>query len=185
MKTIDMRFEADMMQEWVGKKFVKYKCDPFNITNSVTQIVGLYIGDEIYSLTNIQKAVDYFGFIEDMSVFKITKVEDSAIKSALKNVEMISTSVSKEITSVKIVNEKQTMVINGELAYEVWLTRAIIFEVGGREISFEKDTVPFSEEIIIQRGHDLIDKISDNDDFLQEWDEEYFPKYKRDVLVIK
>lgn len=104
MKTIDMRFEADMMQEWVGKKFV---------------------------------------------------------------------------------NEKQTMVINGELAYEVWLTRAIIFEVGGREISFEKDTVPFSEEIIIQRGHDLIDKISDNDDFLQEWDEEYFPKYKRDVLVIK
>ncbi len=98
---------------------------------------------------------------------------------------MISTFVSKETTSVKIVNEKQTMTINGELAYEVWLTRAIIFEMGGREISFEKDTVPFSEEIIIQRGHELIDKITDNDDFLQEWDEEYFPKYKRDVLVIK
>ena len=31
----------------------------------------------------------------------------------------------------------------------------------------------------------LIDKISDNDDFLQEWDEEYSPEYKRDVLVIK
>ncbi|SDY58779.1 hypothetical protein [Lachnobacterium bovis] len=77
------------------------------------------------------------------------------------------------------------MAINGESAYEVWLTRAIIFEVSGREISFEKDTIPFSEEIIIQRGHDLIDKISDNDDFLQEWDEEYSPEYKRDVLVIK
>ncbi len=62
MKTIDMRFNADMIQEWVGEKFVKYKCDPFNITNSVTQIVGLYIGDDIYSLTNIQEAVDYFGF---------------------------------------------------------------------------------------------------------------------------
>lgn len=185
MKTIDMRFNADMIQEWVGEKFVKYKCDPFNITNSVTQIVGLYIGDDIYSLTNIQEAVDYFGFIEDMSVSRIMKVEDSAIKSALKDVEMISTSVSEEITSVKIINEKQTMTINGELAYEVWLTRAIIFEMGGREISFEKDTVPFSEEIIIQGGHELIDKISDNDDFLQEWDEEYSPEYKRDVLVIK
>ena len=42
-----------------------YKCDAFNFTNSVTQIVGLYIGDEIYLLTNIQEAVDYFGFIED------------------------------------------------------------------------------------------------------------------------
>ena len=185
MKTIDMRFNDDIIQEWIGKKFVKYKCDPFNVTNSATQIVGLYIGDEIYSLTNIQEAVDYFGIIEDMSVFKITKVEDSAIKSVLKNVEMITTSVSKEITSVKIVNEQQNMAINGESAYEVWLTRAIIFEVSGRELSFEKDTVPFSEEIIIRRGHDLIDKISDNDDFLQEWDEEYSPEYKRDVLVIK
>ncbi len=39
-----MRFNADMILEWVGEKFVKYKCDPFNITNCVTQIVGLYIG---------------------------------------------------------------------------------------------------------------------------------------------
>ncbi len=185
MKVIDMRFDACIVQSWVGKIFTKYKCDAFNFTNSVTQIVGLYIGDEIYSLTNIQEAVDYFGFIEDMSVSKITKVEDSAIKSAFKNVEMISTPVGEEITSVKIVNEQQTMEINDEAAYEVWLTRAIIFEVGGREISFEKDTVPFSEEITIQRGYDLIDKISDNDDFLEDWDDEYTPAYKREVIVVK
>lgn len=185
MKVIDMRFDAGIIQSWVGKKFTKYKCDAFNFTNSVTQIVGLYIGDEVYSLTNIQEAVDYFGFIEDMSVSKITKVEDSAIKSAFKNVEMISTPVGEEITSVKIINEQQTMAINGEPAYEVWLTRAIIFEVGGREISFEKDTVPFSEEITIQRGYNLIDKISDNDDFLEEWDDEYSPAYKREVVVVK
>ena len=185
MKKIDMRFDSDLIQSWVGKSFVKYKCDAFEFTNSVTQIVGLYIGDEIYSLTNIQEAVDYFGFIENMSVSKITKVEDSAIKSAFKNVEMISTPVGEKIISVKIVNEQQTMAINSEPAYEVWLTRAIIFEVGGREILFEKDTVPFSEEITIQRGYNLIDKISDNDDFLEEWDEEYSPAYKREVVVVK
>ncbi|MBR4515258.1 MAG: hypothetical protein IKO61_10280 [Lachnospiraceae bacterium] len=184
MKVIDMRFNTGIIQSWVGKIFVKYKCDAFNFTNSVTQIVGLYIDDEVYSLTNIQEAIDYYGFIEDMSVSKITRVEDSAIKSAFKNVEMISTPVGEKITSVKIVNEQQTMAINGEPAYEVWLTRAIIFEVGGREISFEKDTVPFSEEITIQRGYDLIDKISDNDDFLKEWDEEYTPSYKREVIYI-
>ncbi len=184
MKNIDMRFDPDLIQSWIGKVFKKYKCDAFEFTNSVTQIVGLYIGDEVYALTNVQEAVDYFGTTEDMSVAKLSDSEDAMIKSAFKDVEMISTPVGEEITSVKIVNEQQSMAINGEPAYEVWLTRAIIFEVGGREISFEKDTVPFSEEITIQRGYNLIDKVSDNDDFLEEWDDEYLPEYKREVIEI-
>ena len=104
--------------------------------------------------------------------------EDAMIKSAFKDVEMISTPVGEEITSVKIVNEQQTVAINGELTYEVWLTRAIIFEVGGREISFEKDTIPFSEEITIQRGYNLIDKISDNNDLTKKINE-LKKKYQR------
>ena len=56
--------------------------------------------------------------------------------------------------------------------------------MGEREILFEKDTVPFSEEITIQRGYNLIDKVSDNDDFLQEWDDDYSPEYKREIVEI-
>ena len=63
-----MRFDQSIIGDWIGKIFIKYKCDAFNYTNSVTQIVGLYIGDEVFSLTNIQEAVDYFGIVEDMSV---------------------------------------------------------------------------------------------------------------------
>ena len=174
-----------MIQSWIGKKFDKYKCDAFEFTNSVTQIVGLYISDEVYALTNVQEAVDYFGTTDNMAVAKLSVTVDSMIKSAFKVVEMVSTPVGEVITSVMIVNEQQTMAINGELAHEVWLTRAIIIEVGDREISFEKDTVPFSEEITIQRGYDLIDKISGNDDFLEAWDEEYSPAYKREVVVVK
>lgn len=184
MKTIDMRFHNDLIRDWVGKTFNNYKCDAFEFTNSVTQIVGLYIGDEVYALTNIQETVDYYGTTEDMAVAKLTVSEDSWIKSAFKDVEMISTPVGDKIASVKVVNEQQKMIISGEPAYEVWLTRAIVIEVGGREISFEKDTVPFSEEITIQRGYNLIDKISDNDDFLEEWEEGYSPEYKREVVVI-
>lgn len=180
-----MRFDSNLIQSWIGKKFDKYKCDAFEFTNSVTQIVGLYIGDEVYALTNVQEAVDYFGTTDNMAVAKLSVTVDSMIKSAFKVVEMVSTPVGEVITSVKIVNEQQTMAINGELAHEVWLTRAIIIEVGDREISFEKDTVPFSEEITIQRGYDLIDKISGNDDFLEAWDEEYSPAYKREVVVVK
>ena len=138
--------------------------------NEVFAMKPLDIGDEVYAFTNVQEAVDYFGTTDDMAIAKLSASEDAKIKSAFKDVEMISTPIGEEITSVKLDNEQQTMAINGEPAYEVWLTRAIIFEVGGREISFEKDTVPFLEEITIQRGYNLIDKISDNDDFLEEWD---------------
>lgn len=61
MKTLDFRFDASVIQSWIGRNFRKYKCDAFEFTNSVTQIVGLYIGDEVYALTNIQEPVDYYG----------------------------------------------------------------------------------------------------------------------------
>ncbi len=185
MKTIDMRFDPKVVQNWIGKVFHRYKCDAFEFTNSVTQIVGLYIGDEVYALTNVQETVDYFGNTDDMAVAKLSLSEDVAVKSAFKDVEMISTPIGDVISAVKVVNEQQKMTINGEAEYDVWLTRAIIIEAGGREVSFEKDIVPFSEEIIIRRGYDLIDKVADNDDFLNEWDQEYSPEYKREVVVIK
>ena len=184
MKSIDMRFDLKMIQNWIGKSFNKYKCDAFDFTNSVTQIVGLYIGDKVYSLTNIQEPVDYYGISEDMAVAKLSEVEEADIKSAFKDVEMISTPVGGIIKSIKLINEQQKMAFNEELVYEVWLTRAIIFEVGDREILFEKDTVPFSEEIIIQRGYNLIEKISDNESFLEDWDDEYTPEYSREVIMV-
>ncbi len=185
MRVTDMRFDQSIIQGWIGKIFKKYKCDAFEFTNSVTQIVGLYIGDGVYALTNIQEPVDYYGETDDMAVSKLCFSEDGKIKSAFADVEMISTPINEVIKSVKLINEQQKISINDELIYEVWLTRAIIFEVGGREISFEKDTVPFSEEITIRRGYNLIEKVSDNDEFLQEWDEGYLPEYKRETIIIR
>jgi len=54
MKRIDMRFDQNTLKKWIGKNFVKYKCDPFAYINSVTAIVGIFIDDEVYKLTNIQ-----------------------------------------------------------------------------------------------------------------------------------
>lgn len=185
MKVIDMRFNNTMIQELIGKQFNKFCHDPFEFTNSVTQIVGLYIGDEIYSLTNKQEVVDYFGNTDDIAVLKLCKSENSEIKSALKDVNMISTPVNETIVSVKIVNENQKVSIKNRETYDIWLTRAIIISTGEREISFEKDTVPFSEEIIIQRGYNLVDKCSDKNGFLEGWDEDYIPECIRDVIEIK
>ena len=185
MKKKDMRFNVELVQSWIGKNLKKYKCDPFTFTHSVTQIVGLYIEDNVYALTNIQEPVDYFGNIDNMAIFKLAISDNIKIKSIFENVEMIDTPIKDIITGVKLVNEQQTLMIHGKITYEIWLTRAIIIDVGGREISFEKDTTPFSEEIIIRRGYDLLDKVSDNDDFLEEWDDDCIPEYHRQIIEIK
>ena len=184
MKTIDMRFDEDILRSFVGKTFSEYKCDPFVFTNSVTQIVGLYIDDKVYSMTNIQESVDYFGDTEDISVCKFKESEKKDIQSAFKDTEMISTPVKGIIEKILLVNEKQQLFKEGEELYSVWLTRGIVFFVNGREISFEKDIVPFSEEIIIRRGYSLLRDFSDEKEFLQSWSEEYEPMCNRQVIEI-
>lgn len=72
MKTQDMRFDQELIQSWIGQKFDKYRCDPFIFTNSVAQIIGLYIGHDVYALTNIQERIDdYFGYPDDNAVYKL------------------------------------------------------------------------------------------------------------------
>jgi hypothetical protein len=184
MKQIDMRFDQNIIRSWIGAKFEKYKCDRFDYTNSVTQIVGLYISGEIFALKNEQEFVDYFGEDEDIAIYRLMKLETDTIKSAFSDMEQINTPVNSKIESVTIVNEHQQLYEQKELLYDVWVTRGIIFKVDGREILFEKDTIPFSEEIFIQKGYDLYGKIASPEDFLTGWDEKYEPKVFREAIVV-
>lgn len=184
METIDMRFNIITIKKLVGKMFSKYKCDAFDFTNSVTQIVGLYIGEQVYSLTNIQENVDYFGNIDNIAICRFSEKGDDDIKSAFKNTKMITTPVDGIIDKIILVNENQKLSKNNEALYNVWLTRAIIFFVGEREISFEKDNIPFSEEIIIRRGYNLFEKLSDEKEFLMSWDKGFIPECTRENIEI-
>ena len=184
MHTIDMRFNDEIIRSLIGKKFSKYRCDAFDFTNSVTQIVGMYIGDKVYSLTNIQESVDYFGDSEDVAVCKFEETVDTNIKSAFKDTEMITTPIDGVIEKIILVKENKKLFKDGVELYNVWLTRGIIFFVDGREISFEKDGIPFSEEIIIRRGYDLIEKFSDEKEFLTSWGEGVIPKCTREINEI-
>ena len=88
------------------------------------------------------------------------------------------------IDYITVVNEHQK-VKNLKDDYEVWLTRGIIFSVDGREISFEKDNVPFSEEIIIRRGYNLLEKFTDVNDFLEGWEKGILAECHREVIEMK
>ena len=181
----DMRFDQELIKTFIGKNFKQYKCDPFVYTNSVSQICGIYIDDEIYALKNIQQVVDYFGTQDDIAVFSLAKAEESEIKSCYENTEQIITPAKEAIESVTLINEHQTITKDGVQEYDVWLTRGIIIKTTSREYSFAKSTVPFSEEIEIFKGDDALSQYEDGSDFLEGWDEGIEPNVEQEVVVLQ
>lgn len=178
MKTIDMRFNLDVIKDLLGKCFKKYKSDAFDFTNSVTRTLGVYIDDLVYEFRNEQESVDYFGVTDDYAVFKMIKTTDNDIRSFFLDTEQINTPINEQISKIIVVNENQK-------TYNVWLTRAFIFHLKDREVCFEKDTVPFSEEIIIRRGYSLLNEIDGTEHFLDDWDDDITPKCSREIIELK
>lgn len=185
MKIIDVRFDGKIFQSFIGKIFYKYRCDPFVYAPSVTQTVGLYIGDEVYKASNVQETVDYYGNMDEVAVFRFTKTQDEEIYSALAGVEQIDTVIDGRIEKIVLVNENQQTFENGIQTYDVWLTRGVIFTVDGREISFEKQNWPYSEEINIERGYNLIDKFGDVSEFSEDWEAEIKAIATRSNVIFK
>ena len=185
MKKIDMRFDSNLFKTFIGKPFRKYRCDEFIYTSSVTQIVGFYIGDEIFKMTNILEPTDYYGVKEDIAICKFNFCEEPEIKSAFVDGRLTDSPINGIINQIKMINEHQQVFTNNTLEYDVWLTRGIIFSVDGRELSFEKDVVPFSEEINIRKGYELIDSFGKEDGFVEGWDENIRAQVERELITIE
>ena len=173
MKKFNHLVNPSIFKDTVGLSFKKYKCNDFLSTNSVYQIVGLYIDNKVFALRNELQPMDYFGTTEDIAVFSLSECFDKNIISGLKNVEMHDNVIAKNITSIRIINENQKIYVYSRLEYDIDLTRAIIFTLSsGEEICFEKDSWIFSEEIVINRGPNLINQITSPDDFYKRIAEE-------------
>ena len=165
----DVRLDIAKFKQMIGQTFIKYKCDPLVFTNSVTGIVGLYIGNQIYELKNEQTKFQYFDSIDDVALWNIKEVKDSDIHSFFEDTEQINTPVNQKIEKITLINEKQVACIDN-LNYSLLVTRAIVFHLENRDIYFEKDNTAFSEEIEIKRGHDLLSEFPKrNYYFLDQW----------------
>ena len=161
MYKLERFFSEDILAEmrtWIGKEFTKYKCDPFTFGNQVYQIVGLFIGENCYKLTNCLEVINYFGTDEDICFFNLCRCKEDAIVSGLKSSEQIDISIHRKIRQVELMKEHQYLKdLNGrEFIYDFVRGFSIIFE-DNYELAFEK-TDPFSEEIAITRGESLTDK---------------------------
>ena len=173
MKKFNHLIDPLIFEGVVGLSFNKYKCNDFVFTNSVYQIVGLYIDHKVFSIENKFQPHDYFGTTEDIAIFNINETADANIVSGLRDVEMRDHVINKKIANIRIINENKKIYVQSLLEYDIDLTRAIIFIlVSGEEICFEKDSWIFSEEIVINRGHNLINVITSPNDFYEKIAEE-------------
>ena len=110
----DLRLDEEIFKKMIGKQFNKHKCDPFVFTNTVTGIVGLYIGKKVFELKNEQTAFQYFDSMDDVALWNIKEVNDSEIHSVFENTEQIDTSINQNIKSITLVNEHQMVNINDQ-----------------------------------------------------------------------
>ena len=188
MKKTDVRFsDSDMaaIQSMVGKRMVKFKCDPFEFSTSVYGIVGVAFEDASYAFTNLVEVMDYFGVQEDVALFKMQQTPFSSICSFVRAQTTIETPIESVVTEVIVVNELQKLFENGAQTYETRLTRGIVFKFEeGYELSFEKN-IWFSEDITVGKGYNLIDRFTPASEFEEGWSGPLRGECFREIIPLK
>lgn len=180
----DFRFDYNEFKPLIGKKLNKYRSDPFIFKNSVCAIIGFYIEGKYYRLYNEYKNFEYYGDYDDYAMWKFEECKQNDIKSYFSNTIQYDTPVNEVIKKIVLVNEKQTVTIDNT-QYEVWITRDIIIYTDNKEFLFEKDTTPFSQEIFILKGHNLIEqRTKTNSFFMDAWDDNIRPYIDYELIAI-
>lgn len=183
MKQIDIRLtenEVSLLHSMIGKEFSSFLHDEFNYTQSSTQVIELMIAGKSYYIYSFTEEKDYFGSSEDVAVWTVSDEKLPIIDKKL----FIKTPVNEIIVGIRLIQENQKVFEKGEQTYDVWLTRGIVFDLGDRQIAFEKD-IWFSEEIIVHRGYKLADYFSSTDNFGDDWDKSLRTECSRKEMIIQ
>ncbi len=161
MKNIDVRFnstEIALLKGFTNKKFIKFKSETLKFVPVFQQLIGFYIDDKIYKLSNYVEAQDYYGDIEDVGVFHLKEIDEEDLNKDFGDVKTDITNISERINKIYLIQEKQELHESSGVNYVVDLTRAIVFQLDTRQIAFVKDWC-FGEGIEVQRGTNVLNKI--------------------------
>lgn len=156
MRKYDFRFDTKLIQSFVGLQLTSYNC-----TDSMTDIVNIQIGDTVYSLLNEYEEYDFFSLENENTVYRLSKSYGNSIQ--------LTESVNQIISKVMLVNEHITLVKNERLSYDMWNTKAIIFDLNDYELCFVKKDCWLSEKIEMIKGKDLLNQIGYDQDILDDF----------------
>ena len=186
MKNYDFRFSNELFQSFVGKQFNKYKHYRFIVTNSVSQCVGIMIDGISYEMRNDYEPLDYFGWDSEATVSSFAGRDWNEILSAYPE-DIVSEEVNAIIESIIIVNDHFSSFCHGECNYDYWETRSVIFKFKNHELHFAKEDCWFSMVILIDTGTNLIDKVPDGKEILEDFEQsdEQRIEVNREIIVFK
>ncbi|MBO6047529.1 MAG: hypothetical protein J6P61_07310 [Erysipelotrichaceae bacterium] len=184
MKTIDMTLQDetyDFLKTLIGQTIQYLVFDPLQFLEVPYMNAFLDYGDGYLKVTNQSQLTDYFGEESNMAVFS---VEDAMEMDD--NFHANIYPVNRQITKIDVVNEiQQTKNAKGDILYDVRLVRGLIVHFNdGLELSFEKQCIPYSEEINIEEGQFLIDIFDIPEYFFTHFDD-VMPSARREVITIK
>ncbi len=186
---VDISFNnttIEILAGMIGKRFEAFSSDPFIFAPDVFGIVGFQIDGRSFKMTSDLEVVQRFYHEDDVAVMKVTECQRSEIVSRMVNGHLVITPVQDTITSIDVVNDRESVAHSGERK-EMLSTKGVIFHLAsGNEISFEIGTW-FSEMITIRRGYELIKQFTPLADFYEEWEdsEGYTPECSREVISVQ
>ena len=184
MKTIDMTLNKDVydyLQTLIGRKVNYLVFDPLQFLEVPYMNAFLDFGDSYLKLSNQSQKVDYFGEEEKMAVMTIghsTEMDDNFHANVYP--------VDRQIVKIDVVNEtQQTKSRDNEILYDVQFVRGlIVYFDDDLELSFEKQCIPYSEEINVDEGMSLIDIFDVPEYFFSHFDE-VIPVARREIITIE
>lgn len=91
----DFRFDTKLMQSFVGLQITSYK-----YTDTITEMVAIQIGDNVYCLTNEYEELDYFLLENENTVYRIS----DSYRNGPDNTQ-IMVNVNQIISKVILLNE--------------------------------------------------------------------------------
>ena len=185
MQVNDYRFNQELLKSFIGKTFNKYKHERFLFTNTVALYLGFMIDNKSYEISNDFEAVDFLDIDGEATICRINQKPWSEILS--NNDRVIETEIEKTIKSITIINDNFISRSYGEINYDWRETRAIIFNFGELEVSFEKTDCFFSMEIEINKGYELINKVEDGKFIISDFEqsEEQTIEVNREIIKIQ
>lgn len=168
MKEYDFRFDKALIQSLIGKKMIKYKHAEFIYTNTVTETLGFEVDNSVFELNNDFVKIDYLSIDDEATIFSIFKSNWNKVESMI-NDDINETIINEKIKKIILVNDHTLVNINEKIEYDMWDTKAIIFFFENYEICFAKEDCWFSQQIEVYKGHDLIEKISNGKELVDDF----------------
>ena len=187
METINVQIseeEKSLLKSFLNKKLLKYRADDNDDPRFKYYIylkVFIFIDDKILQIRNEVEPIKYFGELEDVAKLHFELVKENEISSGLLNRKQKDTFINEIINKIFIINEKQIEYYNDNKNYEMNYTKGIIFETNLNQYAFIKDSWDLDEDIEIEIGSNVINKVLNEYDKEEKDSDEWVVKIERTI----